>query len=135
MKRKSLLWGLLFLPFGFISAQNDEPELAEGLIEVHDLFNTSMNTEVSCYRIPAIVTATNGDLVVAIDERVPSCNDLRGSRDINIVIRRSQDHGKSWSEIKRIVDFPPGKSASDPSMIVDRETGRNLPVLQFYGPG
>jgi sialidase-1 len=129
MKRYLLLWGLLFLPLSLVNAQNDEPQLAEGLIQIHDLFNTSMNPEVACYRIPALVTATNGDLVAAIDERVPSCQDLRGSRDINIVIRRSQDHGRSWSEIERIVDFPMGRSASDPSMIVDRVTGE---IILFY---
>ena len=129
MKRNLLLSGLLFFSLTFSAAQSDEPSLAEGLIEVQDLFNTSMNPEVSCYRIPAIVTATNGDLVVAIDERVPSCNDLRGSGDINIVIRRSQDHGKSWSEIERAADFEEGKSASDPSMIVDQVTGE---IFLFY---
>jgi len=129
MKRKLLLSGILFLSFTLILAQNKEPELANGLIEVHELFTTSMNPDVSCYRIPALVTATNGDLVVAIDERVPSCDDLRGSKDINIVIRRSQDHGHSWSEIKRIVDFPEGQSASDPSMIVDKITGD---IFLFY---
>ncbi len=129
MKRKLLISGLLFLSFALILAQNKKPELAEGLIEAQDLFNTSMNPEVSCYRIPALVTAPNGNLVVAIDERVPSCNDLRGSKDINIVIRRSQDHGHSWSEIERIVDFPEGQSASDPSMIVDQVTGE---IFLFY---
>jgi len=75
------------------------------------------------------VTATNGDLVVAIDERVPSCKDLRGSRDINIVIRRSSDRGASWTEMERIVDSPDGLSASDPSMIVDKESGE---IFLFY---
>ncbi len=129
MKRNLLLWGLLILPLSITAAQDKEPKLAEGLSEAHDLFNTSMNPEVSCYRIPALVTATNGDLVVAIDERVPSCQDLRGSDDINIVIRRSQDNGRSWSEIEKIVDFPLGKSASDPSMIVDQITGE---IFLFY---
>ena len=129
MKRYLLLWVFLVLPLSFVQAQNDEPQLAGGLIRIHDLFNTSMNPEVACYRIPALVTATNGDLVAAIDERVPSCQDLRGNRDINIVIRRSQDHGRSWSEIERIVDFPMGRSASDPSMIVDRVTRE---IILFY---
>jgi sialidase-1 len=129
MKRKLLISGLLILPFLILSAQNRKPELAKGLIEVQDLFNTSKNPDVACYRIPAIVTATNGDLVVAIDERVPSCNDLRGSGDINIVIRRSQDNGHSWSEIERIIDYPEGKSASDPSMIVDQLSGE---IFLFY---
>lgn len=38
---------------------------------------------------------------------------------INIAIRRSSDNGNSWSAIETIVDYPMGKSASDPSMIVD----------------
>jgi sialidase-1 len=129
MKRKGLLLKLLFLPLLLLSAQDKKPQLAEGLITAQDLFNTSMDRQVSCYRIPALVTATNGDLVVAIDERIPSCNDLRGSRDINIVIRRSRDQGHSWSEIERIMDFPDGQSASDPSMIVDRLTGE---IFLFY---
>ncbi len=129
MKRNLLLLGLFLLSQLYLAAQNKEPALASGLLEVHDLFNASAKEEVSCSRIPALLTATNGDLVAAIDERVPSCNDLRGSRDINIVIRRSSDSGKSWSEIERVVDFPEGQSASDPSMIVDRMTGD---IFLFY---
>lgn len=129
MERNILLSGLILLSLGIASAQNNTPKLAEGLMEVHDLFNASENPDIACYRIPAIVTATNGDLLAAIDERVPSCQDLRGSRDINIVIRRSQDNGKTWSDIEKIVDFPSGLSASDPSMIVDRQSGE---ILMFY---
>lgn len=54
------------------------------------------------------MTAVNGDLVAAIDARVPSCQDLRGSRDINIVIRKSEDHGKTWTQGKAIY---PGSAA------------------------
>ncbi len=88
-----------------------------------NLFDAEMEPGVSCYRIPAIITAQNGDLIAAIDERVPSCADLRGSNDINIIIRRSVDNGDSWSDIETVVDYPTGKSASDPSMIVDKSTG------------
>ncbi|MBY5959295.1 glycoside hydrolase [Membranicola marinus] len=102
-----------------------KPELSE----FHDLFVAAENPDVECYRIPAIVTAPNGDLIAAIDERVPGCADLRGSRDINIVLRRSMDNGDSWTDIQTVVDFPDGKSASDPSMIVDEETGE---VFMFY---
>ena len=87
------------------------------------IFDTSLKTGVSCFRIPAIVTAPNGDLVAAIDERVPSCADLGGNKDINIVIRRSSDNSKSWSEMQTVVDYPLGQSASDPSMVVDNVTG------------
>ena len=95
----------------------------------HDLFSTGMNEDVACYRIPAIVTAPNGDLIAAIDERVPDCGDLRTNRNANIIIRRSTDNGKTWSDVETVVDFPDGQSASDPSMIVDSETHE---VFMFY---
>ncbi|MCK0133865.1 sialidase family protein [Arenibacter sp. S6351L] len=109
--------------------QNKNFQIADGVLNYLDLFNSSNNPNVSCYRIPALATAANGDLIAAIDERVPSCGDLKWSKDINIVIRRSSDNGKTWSEIEKIVDFPPGKSASDPSMIVDNITKE---IFLFY---
>ena len=39
---------------------------------------------IACYRIPSIVTAPNGDLITAIDERVSSCADLRDNKNINL---------------------------------------------------
>ncbi|MDN5215810.1 sialidase family protein [Fulvivirgaceae bacterium BMA12] len=94
-----------------------------------NLFSADMKEGVSCYRIPALLTAKNGDLIAAIDERVPSCDDLRSNADINIVIRRSSDNGKTWSEIEPIVDYTPGESASDPSMILDKVTGE---IFMFF---
>ncbi len=87
------------------------------------LFSSPTPEDGSCYRIPALVTAGNGDLIVAVDERVRSCADLRGHRDINIVMRRSSDNGATWSAPETVIDYPPGKPASDPSMIVDKTTG------------
>lgn len=84
---------------------------------------------VACYRIPSIATAPNGDLITAIDERIPTCADLRDNKNINLVIRRSTDNGKSWTPIERIVDYPLGQSASDPSMIVDRITNT---IFMFF---
>ena len=103
---------LIFTSFTFYS-QN---------LEFIDLFDNSMNSEVFCYRIPSLVTTTNGTLIAAIDERNNSCGDLKWNRDINIVIRKSFDDGKTWTKIEKIVDYPLGRSASDPSMIVDKKT-------------
>ena len=112
---------ILFLFLSFFStavfAQKNKP------LEFNNLFFTKAGDGISCYRIPALVTAANGDLIAAIDQRVPNCGDLNRSKDINIVIRRSVDNGKTWSAIETAVDYPLGKSASDPSMIVDRITG------------
>lgn len=88
-------------------------------VKVTSLFSPPSNQNVGCYRIPVIATAPNGDLIAAIDQRVPSCGDLKWNQDINIVIRRSTDMGKTWSNLETIVDYPFGESASDPSIIVD----------------
>ncbi len=101
----------------------------DGAPVFQDLFNTSMTEGIECYRIPAIVTAPNGDVIAAIDERVPNCGDLKWSRDINIIVRRSSDNGKTWSNIETVVNFPDGQSASDPSMIVDEVTKE---IFLFY---
>lgn len=126
--KKIIIILLVLIELG-VNAQEKKHQIAKGVKEYHNLFNKSMNEDVSCYRIPAIVTAPNGDLVAAIDERVPSCGDLKWSKDINIVVRRSTDNGKTWSAIEMAVDFPYGQSASDPSMIVDEVTGE---IFMFY---
>ena len=103
---------LIFTSFTFYS-QN---------LKFVDLFDKSMNSKVFCYRIPSLVTTTNGTLIAAIDERNNKCGDLKWNRDINIVIRKSFDDGETWTKIEKIVDYPLGRSASDPSMIVDKKT-------------
>lgn len=111
------------------AVQKQKSTTTENNLVFQDLFNTSMNDNVKCYRIPAIVTAPNGDVIAAIDERVPDCGDLKWSKDINVIVRRSSDNGKTWSDIETVVNFPYGKSASDPSMIVDKVTNE---IFLFY---
>lgn len=81
------------------------------------------------YRIPAIVTAMNGDLIAVIDARRKSRADLQHVRDIDIAIRRSSDNGDSWTDVEFITQFPDGKVGSDPSLIVDKTTGE---IFCFY---
>ena len=123
---------ILFVSIFFNSfSQSEVIKNNHDLLEFKSLFNNKIRDSESCYRIPAIVKAPNGDLIAVIDERVPSCGDLKWNKDINIVIRRSMDNGKSWSEIETVVDYPFGKSASDPSMIVDRVTGEIFLFFNF----
>lgn len=97
--------------------------------QLQDLFFTGMKSGVACYRIPAITTAPDGTLLAAIDERMGSCRDLGQNEDINIVFRRSFDHGKTWTEMQTLLDFPLGQSASDPSFVIDQQ---NKKVFLFY---
>lgn len=122
---RRILLSFLLLGYTAVYAQHKTPEGIEYL----SLFDSSSQAGVSCYRIPALVTAPNGDLIAAIDERVSSCGDLKFNDDINIVLRRSQDGGKRWSDVERVVDYPLGQSASDPSMIVDQVSGE---IFMFF---
>lgn len=106
-----------------------EGSFAEGLSCCRELFNTSMKEGVSCYRIPALAAASDGTLLAVIDERVADGSDLGTNRNINLVLRRSSDNGDSWSDLESLVDYPDGRSASDPSLLVDEITG---PIFLFY---
>ena len=115
------LFKILILLFGTLSFSQE--------LIFENLFDSSLNSEIACYRIPSIVTSTNGILIAAIDERNNTCGDLKWNRNINIVLRKSYDDGKTWTKIERIIDYPIGESASDPSMIVDRQT---KDIFLFY---
>ena len=54
------------------------------------------------YRIPAIITAKDGSLVVATDKRKHNIDDL--PEDIDILINRSTDGGRTWSEPYTLVE-------------------------------
>ncbi|MBN1559715.1 exo-alpha-sialidase [candidate division KSB1 bacterium] len=111
---------VLFFVVSLWHVHAKEPQIAAGVISYQDLFNSTMRAGVACYRIPALITAANGHLLAVMDERVPSCLDLHRNDDINIVMRRSDDDGATWSEMVSIVDYAVGMSASDASMIVDK---------------
>lgn len=71
------------------------------------------------YRIPAIVTAKDGSLVTATDQRWDRISDLPGK--ISVVIKRSTDDGKTWSE--PITIAADSKGYGDASLVVDQKTG------------
>lgn len=53
------------------------------------------------YRIPAIIKAPNNDLLAFCEGRVASSNDFG---NVDIVMKRSTDQGKTWSTLNIIVD-------------------------------
>ncbi|MDD5508087.1 MAG: exo-alpha-sialidase [Bacteroidales bacterium] len=75
------------------------------------------------FRIPAVITADDGSIVVAVDARRDVPGDL--PNNIDIMVRRSTDMGDSWSEAATIADFD-AFGASDPSLVKDRNTGNLL---------
>ncbi len=96
-------------------------------IDSQPLFISGTN-DTHTFRIPAIATATNGDLIAACDARRTSSGDLMQQRTIDIVFRRSEDNGKTWTPIE-VMDPVDDGGCSDPSLLVDEVSGD---VFCFY---
>ncbi|HEY3560876.1 MAG TPA: sialidase family protein, partial [Kribbella sp.] len=84
----------------------------------------------SCFRIPAVVHATNGDVLAFAEGRVADCGD---DGDIDIVLRRSTDGGKTWGPLQVVSDGN-GSTHGNPVPIVDNRTGRIVLVTTHNGP-
>ncbi|WP_419993896.1 exo-alpha-sialidase [Streptomyces boninensis] len=78
------------------------------------------------YRIPALTKTTKGTLLAAYDAR-PTLADLPSN--IGVVIRRSTDGGATWKAQQVVRKEAAPKGYGDPSVLVDRETGR---IFLFY---
>lgn len=78
------------------------------------------------YRIPALTTAPNGDLLAFFDAR-PKMDDL--ASPISLVMRRSTDGGATWQPLQTIRATDGVAGHGDPSVVVDRTTGR---IFVFY---
>ena len=88
---------------------------------------------IKVYRIPALCTAPNGDLVAACDARKNHGGDLNSNQPINITIRRSTDNGKTWTSPENSYTWPWTETehwaGSDPSFIVDKKAKK---IFLFY---
>lgn len=82
---------------------------------------------VHTYRIPALAVAKDGTLLASYDARLDSDRDLPGN--IDILLRRSRDDGRTWSAPQTVVRHAHGSGAGDSSLLVDQDTGR---VFLFY---
>ena len=73
------------------------------------------------YRIPALTRTNAGTLIAAYDGR-PGDGDVPSN--IALIARRSTDQGTTWHS-RQVIRYEPGVSGyGDPSLLVDRTTGR-----------
>ncbi|MBX3255354.1 MAG: exo-alpha-sialidase [Chitinophagaceae bacterium] len=85
------------------------------------------------YRIPAIIDLPGGDLLAFCEGRVNGASDFG---DVNIVMKRSSDKGKTWSALQTLVDYDT-LQAGNPAPVVDR-TDPAIPggrIFLFYNTG
>lgn len=76
---------------------------------------TSGNDGHKSYRIPAIIRLPGGDILAFCEGRVDNAADFG---DINIVMKRSRDDGKTWDAMEVIVDAD-SLQAGNPAPVVD----------------
>ncbi len=72
-----------------------------------------------CFRIPAIVTTTSGTLLAFAEARRNNCGD---AGDIDLVLKRSFDGGKTWSAMETIWDDG-ANTCGNPAPVVNSNTG------------
>lgn len=92
----------------------------QGQFSSQDLFISGENN-VNEYRIPSLLRTNSGTLIAVCDARVDKPGDA--PNNIDLVMKKSSDGGKTWSKSKVIVGFPENDAACDASMVADKQTG------------
>lgn len=108
MKKLFVLFGAFFLFMGMSYAQDSEKVIFE-----------SGKGGYKSYRIPAIIKAPNGDILAFSEGRVNSSADFG---HVNIVMRRSTDDGKTWSDIQKVAEND------------TLQAGNAAPVVDMFDP-
>ena len=126
-----------------------EQKLPEGakVTEKEDVFEGGMHNQpnkdgIKSYRIPALLKTDKGTLIAGADERRLHSSDWG---DIGMVIRRSEDNGKTWSDRVTITNLRDNPRASDPSigspvnidmtLTQDPETKRIFAIYDMFPEG
>lgn len=103
MKRAALLFTIIFI-FNHLQAQQPSIPVFISDTEGHKI-----------YRIPAIIKLPDNDMLAFAEGRVNGGADFG---DINIVMKRSSDNGKTWGSISTIVDYD-ALQAGNPAPVFD----------------
>ncbi|HET0955381.1 TPA: exo-alpha-sialidase [Streptococcus pneumoniae] len=126
-----------------------EKKLPEGaaLTEKTDIFESGRNGKpnkdgIKSYRIPALLKTDEGTLIAGADERRLHSSDWG---DIGMVIRRSEDNGKTWGDkvvISNLRDNPEAKDPAAPSplnidmvLVQDPTTKRIFSIYDMFPEG
>ena len=126
-----------------------EKKLPEGakISEKEDVFEGGMHNQpnkdgIKSYRIPALLKTDKGTLIAGADERRLHSSDWG---DIGMVVRRSEDKGKTWSDRVTITNLRDNPKASDSSigspvnidmvLVQDPETKRIFSIYDMFPEG
>lgn len=74
----------------------------------------------ACFRIPSIITTQKGTVLAFAEARRNNCGD---AGDIDLVVKRSEDGGKTWSAMQ-LVWNDSTNTCGNPAPVVDQKTGK-----------
>lgn len=104
MKKTQMIFFFILALAGLATAQRNAVPV----------FNSGQEGHNS-YRIPALIKLPNGDLLAFCEGRVHDSDDFG---NINIVLKRSTDNGKTWGSLQTVVDYG-NIQAGNPAPVVD----------------
>jgi sialidase-1 len=113
MKNDALLIMVILLFFGIISTDIQ----AQG--QTLDYLFKSGSDGYHTFRIPAIISTTDGNLIAFAEGRKNGSSD---TGDIDLVMKKSGNGGKTWSDLKVIWDDG-DNVCGNPAPVVDRSSG------------
>ena len=74
----------------------------------------------ACFRIPSLITTAKGTVLAFAEARRNHCGD---AGDIDLVVKRSEDGGKTWSGLQMVWNDSTN-TCGNPAPVVDRNTGK-----------
>ena len=103
-------------------------------IAVKDLWKSKTDRPKDFYRIPAFAVTNDGTLLAVTDLRYTANSDLGHNHGIDLLIKRSEDNGKTWSADINITNVPASAQTGygDAAIVADRESNDVL-ILCVHG--
>ncbi len=128
IRRKLLVYSLFFLACTLFGCGKESAPIPQPKPPtVPNTGNTSYNHIFKsneggyyCFRIPAIIKTKQGTLLAFAEARKNNCGD---EGDIDMVVKRSSDKGKTWSTLS-VIWTDGDNTCGNPAPVVDQNTGK-----------
>lgn len=107
---------------GFFPPQQDKIEYYINVSEIskYEVFVSGLE-DIHSYRIPSLVCSKAGTLILACEARHKT---YRDKSPTDVVVKRSEDNGETWSEMQFLTNQSGSEAFMDPTAVVDHVSGR-----------